>query len=296
MTLHLSSIIAQTARNLKHTWGTQLMTLITVSLSVLMFSFFFLIFLNLKQAGGQISKNIRLIIYLNDEIPAAAQPQYIQKIKSFNQVDKIIFKTRNDALRQLRQQLGKDGDILDDLTAGFLPPSIEVYPARDLVSLAKIKQFSDFLATLPGAQKVQYGRKWIERLGYFTQLVRLIVLLSGGLLVLTATFMVSSTIRLTVVSRNSELEILHILGASKSYIQMPLIIEGLLQGLIGSGLGLFCLYFLFNYIKSRFTGPGLMSIIHFSFLPHPTTAAILIISILLCTTGSIISIRKFLRF
>ncbi len=293
--MNLSSIFTQTCRNLKHTWGTQIMTLITVSLSVLIFSFFFLVFLNLKQAGVHLSKNIKLIIYLDDEIPAPLQPQYIKKINSFNKVDKIVFKTRNDALNHLSKQLGPDKDVLADLTPDFLPPSIEIYPAKDLASLARIKQFSDFLSTLPGAQKVQYGREWIERLGYFTQLIRLIVFLSGSLLVLTATVMVSSTIRLTVVSRSMELEILQIMGASKAYIQMPLIIEGLLQGVLGSGIGLACLYFLFSYIKLRFTGPGLLSIIHYSFLPPPITAAILIISILLCTMGSIVSIRKSLN-
>jgi len=295
MTLHLSSIIIQTARNLKHTWGTQIMTLITVSLSVLIFSFFSLIFLNLKQAGAQLGENIRLIIYLDHEIPLAVQPQYIKKIQSFNKVEKIVFKSRDAALAHLSKQLGQDSDVLADLNSDFLPPSIEVYPAKDLESLSRIKQFSDFLTTLPGAQKVQYGREWIERLGYFTQLIKLIVLLSGGLLVLTATFMVSSTIRLTVVSRNNELEILRILGASKSYIQLPLIIEGFLQGILGSAIGLLCMHFLFSYVKSRFAGPGLLSIIHFSFLPTPITAAILLISIFLCTFGSIISIRKFLN-
>jgi cell division transport system permease protein len=271
------------------------MTLITVSLSVLIFSFFFLVFLNLKQVGAQLGTNIRLIIYLDDEIPAAIQPQYIKKITSFNKVEKIVFKTRKDALANLSKQLGSDKDVLTDLKADFLPPSIEIYPRRDLASLTRIKDFSDFLSTLPGARKVQYGREWIERLGYFTQLIRLIVVLSGSLLVLTATFMVSSTIRLTVVSRDTELEILRILGASKGYIQIPLIIEGTLQGILGSGLGLLCLYLLFSYIRDRFTGPGLLSIINFSFLPPPVTAAILISSILLCTLGSIISIRKFLN-
>lgn len=293
--MNLSSILVQTSRNLKQTWGTQMMTLITVSLSVLIFSFFFLVFLNLKHAGVRLGENIRIIIYLNSEIPLSSQPQIIKKIKSFDKVEKIVFKTRDAAFADLAKQLGPDRDVLNDLNADFLPPSIEVYPAKNLASLARIKQFSDFLATLPKARKVQYGRGWIERLGYFTQLIRLIVLLSGGLLVLTATFMVSSTIRLTVVSRHTELELLGIFGASKGYIRIPLIIEGLLQGLLGSGLGLACLYFLFSWIKTRFTGPGLLNIVHFSFLSSSIITAILVISILLCTTGSIISIRKFLR-
>ena len=158
-----------------------------------------------------------------------------------------------------------------------------------------LKDFSDYLSTLPGAKKVQYGQNWIERLGHFTQLTRLIVLMSGALLVLTATFMVSSTIRLTVVTRHAELEILRLMGASKGYIQFPLILEGLLQGLFGSGLGLAFLYFIYTWIKTRFEGPSFLDIFRFTFMPIPIVIAILAVSIGLCSIGSIISIRKFLR-
>lgn len=271
------------------------MTLMTVSLSVLIFSFFFLVYLNLQKAGAHLGENIRLIIYLDDEIPPVLQPRLEEKIRKFSEVENIVFKSRQHAFAHLAKQLGDDHDILADLDPGFLPPSIEVYPAKNLKALASIKDFSEYLATLPGAQKVQYGKNWIERLGYFTQLTRLVVLLSGGLLVLTATFMVSSTIRLTVVTRQAELEILRLLGAAKTYIQFPLIIEALLQGLLGATLGLSCLYLVFLWIKNKFSGPSFLDLFNFTFMPPPIVAGILLASITLCTIGSCISIRKFLR-
>ena len=291
----LASITTQTSRNLKQTWGSQLMTLLTVSLSVLIFSFFFLVYLNLQKAGVQLGAHIRLIVYMEDEVAPPMRPQIERKIRNFSGVEKIVFKSREDAYNHLNQQLGPDQDVLTDLDSSFLPPSIEVYPAKSLKTMARLKDFSDYLSTLPGAKKVQYGQNWIERLGHFTQLTRLIVLMSGALLVLTATFMVSSTIRLTVVTRHAELEILKLMGASKGYIQFPLILEGLLQGLLGSGLGLACLYFIYIWIKTKFEGPGFLDIFSFTFMPIPIVIAILAVSIGLCSIGSIISIRKFLR-
>lgn len=288
-------IITQTARNISQTIGSQIMTLITVSLSVLIFSFFFLVFFNLQRSGIQLGEYIKLIVYLDQE-PTATEKTLLEKqIKSFAPVEKIVFKSRQEAFQQLSRHLGPDKDLLADLKPDFLPPSLEVYPARNLTALGNIKQFSDFLATLPGAQKVQYGREWIERLASFTQLVRLIVYLSGGLLVLTSTFMVSSTIRLTVVTRQAELEILRLLGAESVYIKAPLFLEGLIQGILGSGLGLFCLHGLYSWVQRRFSGQSLLDIIAFSFLPSTMVASIFAASILLCTVGSLISIRKFLR-
>jgi len=289
------SILSQTARNLSQTLGSQIMTMATVSLSVLIFSFFFLVFLNLQRTGIQLGEYIKIIVYLDEEPTATEKPLIEKQIRDFGPVDSVVFKSRAEALAQLDRHLGPDRDLLADLSPDFLPPSIEVHPARSLTALTRLKEFSDFLATLPKATKVQYGREWIERLASLTQLVRLIVYLSGGLLVLTSTFMVSSTIRLTVVTRQAELEVLRLLGADSAYIKTPLFLEGLIQGACGSGAGLLCLYGLFTWVQGHFSGHSALNMLTFAFLPGEAVILILVVSIALCTLGSLISIRKFLR-
>jgi cell division transport system permease protein len=271
------------------------MTLATVSLSVFMFSFFFLVYINMLNTGDRLGDNIRIIVYMENEVLPDMEQQLSNTIRQFSPVEKIVFKSRQDAFADLSGQLDDDRDVLFDLGSDFLPPSIEVYPKRDLKSLAKIKLFSDFLSQLPGAVKVQYGRDWIERFGTFTQLVQFIVLCSGFLLILTATFMVASTIRLTVVSRQSELEILRLLGATTAYFQTPLILEGIAQGLGGSIIGLACLFSLYSWIKIKFAGPSFLEIFKLTFLPSSAAFSILFVSVILCTVGSYISIRKFLK-
>jgi len=291
----LPYILTQTGRNLRQTWGTQVMTLLTVSLSVLIFAFFFLVYANFLKVGAKLGDELRLIVFLHEEIVPELQPQIIRKIRDFSEVEKVIFISRQEAFDRLSKQLDQDRDILTDLGNDFLPPSIEVYPDKSLKSLARIKQFSDYLATLPGADKVQYGHDWVERFGYVTNLLRLIVVLSGGLLIMTTVFMVSYTIRLTVIARRDELEVFRMLGATNSYIQGPLLFEGLLQGLLGSAIGLASLFALFLWIKDRFSGPGLLKLFDFTFFSSTTTGIILCASILLCAGGSLFSIRKFLR-
>ena len=290
-----STILVQTNRNLHKTWPTQFMTLLTVSLSVLIFSFFFLIYTNMIKAGERLGDDLRLTIYLEDEPVLGMQSQLVKKITDFNPVEEIRFTSREDAYNRLATQLGDNVDVLDDLDSSFLPPSIEVYPKKDLNNLTQIKRFSEYLSTLPGAIKVQYGQEWIERFNYFTKLLRVIVILSGALLILTATFMVAYTIRLAVVARQAELEILRLLGATNGYIRTPFLIEGLLQGLLGSTLGLAALFFLFRWIQLRFSGPGILQLIEFSFFSPTIIGIIIAVSITLCTGGSFSSMRKFMR-
>ena len=290
-----STILVQTNRNLQKTWPTQFMTLLTVSLSVLIFSFFFLIYTNMIKAGERLGDDLRLTIYLEDEPVLEMQSQLVRKITNFNPVEEIRFTSRDDAYNRLATQLGDNVDVLDDLDPSFLPPSIEVYPKKNLTTLAQIKRFSEYLSTLPGAIKVQYGQEWIERFNYFTQLLRIIVLLSGALLILTTTFMVAYTIRLAVIARQAELEILRLLGATNGYIRTPFLIEGLLQGLLGSTLGLVALFFLFRWIQLRFSGPGILQLVEFTFFSPTIIGIIMAVSITLCTGGSFSSMRKFMR-
>ena len=289
------SIFRQTGRNLRQTWTTQFMTCLTVSLSVLIFSFFYLIYLNILNAGDKVTDDLRLVVYLTEEPGPELQEQLRLKISQFDQVQEIKFISKKEAYNRFADQLGDNRDVLTDMPTDFLPASIEVVPLKNLRSLSQIKLFSEYLATLPGSQKVQYGQKWVERFYYFTQLLSIIVLLSGCLLILTATFMVASTIRLTILGRQEELELLRLVGATNNYIRTPFLLEGILQGLTGSLLGLTSLYILFQWTTRHFSGAGFLDLFTFTFFPPRIIITIILLSIVLCTAGSYTSMQKFLR-
>lgn len=288
-------ILIQTGRNLRQTWETQIMTLLTVTLSVLIFAFFFLVYTNMLQAGDRLGGGIRLVAFLDEEVLPQQQAGLAEKIRTFGEVEKIVFVSRAEAFSRLGDRLGNDRDVLDDLGAGFLPPSIEVYPKRTLRSLARIDLFSERLLELPGVAKVQYGKEWLSRFATFTGIMRTVVFASGGLLVAGMVFMVSYTIRLTVAARRHELEMLTLLGATSTYIRLPLLLEGVLQGLTGAGLGLGALYLFFLWVSRHIGEPGFLQLFAFVFFPPATTAAILLATIALCACGSLASIRRFLR-
>jgi len=289
------AIIRQVFRNFRQTWLSQFMTLLTVSLSVFIFAFFYLVYNNMLTIGDKLGYDLRLIVYLEEEPIPELQEQLKRKILAFDEVEDIQFISKAEAFKRFRAQLGDDDDVLDDMPQDFLPASIEVVPLKNLRSLNQVKLFSEYLSKLPGTIKVQYGQDWIERFYYFTRLVSIIVVLSAGLLILTSVFMVSYKIRLTIIGRKQELELLKLVGATNNYIRTPFFIEGFLHGLLGSTIGLAALFGLFSWIKLKFSGPGILTIFEFSFFEPPALVMLAIISVLLCTTGSYTSMRKYLR-
>lgn len=291
----LSAILRQVGRNLRQTWMSQLMTFLTVSLSVLIFAFFYLVYTNMLNVGNRLGDDLRLIVYLDEEPGPAMEEQLRRKITNFDEVESIRFISSEQAYDRFAKKLGNDSDVLSDMPKNFLPASIEVVPLKSLRGFSQVKLFSDYLAGLPGTEKVQFGEEWVERFYYFTRLLSIVVLLSGILLILTATFMVAYTIRLTILGRQAELELLKLVGATNSYIRTPFLMEGVIQGLMGSLLGLSSLYLLFRWINFRFSGPGLLNLFEFNFFSPVVSIGIIIVSILLCTLGGYTSIQKVLR-
>lgn len=288
-------ILQQTYRSMLFTWKSQIMALFTVSLSVLIFSFFYLIYTNALHIGEDLGNDLRLIVYLEEEPAPAMKEQYQMKILKFDQVERIEFISSQQAYKRFEHQLGENKDVLTGVPDNFLPPSIEVYPIRSLDSLSRIKRFSDYLQTLPGVLKVQYGKEWIERFYSFIQLMRVVTVLSASLLIMTTTFMVAHTIRLALVSRQQELELLRLLGATNNYIRMPFLMEGACQGLLGATSGIVALFMLFKWINLQFAGPAMHTILPFSFFPWQVTLSIIGIATLLCAAGSFSTTRKILQ-
>ena len=231
----LFAVLSQTWRNIIETWRSQLLSLVTITLSVLIFAFFYLVYMNALHAGDLLNNDLRLIVYLEEQPDHALQEEYRHKIGKFDQVEKIEFVSRLEAYDRFKEQLNENQDVLQEIPHDFLPASIEIFPKRNLDTLSRIKLFSEYLQSLPGVLKVQYGREWVERFFSFIQLLRIIVFLSGALLVLTTTFMMGHSIRLTMLTRKKELELLRLVGASDNYIRFPFFLEGAILGASGPG-------------------------------------------------------------
>lgn len=289
------AVISQTWRNIIETWQSQLFSLMTITLSVLIFAFFYLVYMNALHAGDRLNNDLRLIVYLEEQPDYALQEEYRYKIEKFDKVEKIEFVSRLEAYDRFKEQLNENQDVLQEVPHNFLPASIEIYPKRSLDTLSRIKLFSKYLQSLPGVLKVQYGREWVERFYSFIQLLRIIVFLSGALLVLTTTFMMGHSIRLTMLTRKKELELLRLVGASDNYIRVPFFLEGALLGAVGAGAGIGALYLLFSWIAFHFSGQGVSQMFSFSFFSESSVGIIILLAMLLCAGGSFTSTHKILN-
>ena len=143
------------------------------------------------------------------------------------------------ALRQLSEELGDQAHVLDGVGPGVVPDAVDVRAPG--ITLEGARALADDLRAVPGVAEVDYGNAWLEKLELLVSRARVAALILFVALALATAVLVGNTLRLAVLARREEIEILKLVGATDAFVSTPFLIEGLLQGLGGAALAVVAL-------------------------------------------------------
>ncbi len=273
----------------------QLITTMVVSLSILIFAFFTLLYFNLQHFVDRFGAELGLVVFLTEDTPKDRIPSLYQKLTGLSEVEKVTYISSEEAFGRLEKLLKDEKEVLEGVDPQFLPPSFEIQVNRAVFQLKRIKQLAGEIDKWPEVSKVQFGQEWIDRLYVFSGLVRIIVAITGLLLLFTAAFVVTNTIKLTVYARQEELKIIRLVGATNIFIQGPFLVEAFLQGLLGSSLALGVVFACYRFFQGLEAKSELLRGVNICFIPWQYTVAIIASSVLLCVLGTVLAMRRSLR-
>ena len=272
-----------------------LVTLSTIAISMLILGLFALIYLNAQHFLHQWGDELQVTAYLEETLSPEQAEELRSKVANWSAVEEITYVSKEHALARFRSQLREYAGILEGLRANPLPASLELKLRPQVSRSGNIEELSTRLKRLPGVSEVQYGKRWVAKLRIFVEVLKLVGITIGGLLLLATIFVVSNTIRLTFYSRQEELEIMRLVGATDLFIKAPFLIEGLLHGLCGALLATGGLLLLVFLLFSQLHLPLRLALVP-GFKPAvQLIAGFLFLGLLLGGLGSTISLRRFLR-
>jgi cell division transport system permease protein len=211
---------------------------------MLIFSSFSLIAFNLTSFLKAWEEKIEIIAYLKKGVALSDVEGLSKKIRQFEGVEAVEYVSSYDAMAFMEMKLGHQKNLLDGIQPGILPSSFEIRLMKDFRNTNSMKGIVTQLRQLPQIDEIQYGQEWVETFLTLAHLFRITQWVLGGLLLIGIIFITFNTLQLTISSRKEEIEIMHILGASPAFIQVPFYIEGLIQGLVGTGLAILFLFYL----------------------------------------------------
>lgn len=234
-------------------------------------------------------------IFLEDEITRTQLQEIEKKAKETDKILYVIFKSKDEALEEMKEGLGEEGYLLDGLEKNPLPHTL-------ILKLKDIEYAEDVVKSienLDGIEEVQYNYDIIEKLVVFTNYIRTGGLIIVLILILVSIFIISNTIKLTVTARKREINIMKYVGATNGYIRGPFVIEGVVFGLIGAIISILAVNYGYNYF---FNAANDRLYVLFTVYLVPPKALMQDISIIFIAIGagigalgSLVSMKRFLN-
>ena len=257
------------------------------------------IFLALMLNLNHVATNLEEDVHIKALIELTAEEEEIEQIKSeiedMAEVETIEFSTKDQELESLIADMGEEGKVW------------EMYQQDNPLNHAYIVKTEDpqdtelvasKIESIENIYEVEYGKDVVENLFQFNSYARSIgiVLIIG--LIFTAIFLISNTIKITIMARKKEIGIMKLVGATNGFIRWPFFVEGLLLGVLGSIIPILIVIFGYFYIE-KFVNFGqqfyFIELLPFNQLAWQLSLIILAIGAGIGVWGSVMSVRKFLK-
>lgn len=284
-------LIGEAFRDLRRAGRVAISAIVLIMLSLGAVGSFLLLSGNLGKAVTAWRDRLRIIVYLKQEPSTAASSALVRRVEALPGVAAVRYVSRADALAVLKQTLGKESGAAENLTANPLPASLEVTPSAEAATPDGARQLIERLAALPEAEEVSGGVEWVEKLARLQRLVTLVGLGFGAVLAVAAILTVTTATTLVLHARRHETEIMRLVGAPEFTIRLPLLLQGMVQGLLGAALALAALALAHTFIAPKLAPLMVVALglVRVEFLPLTQVLAIAAAGTILGALGGVLA-------
>ena len=283
----LGFLIGEALRDLRRGGRVAVSAILLITLSLAALGGFWLVSSNIGQATDHWRNRVRIIVFLKKDAGASEASALVERVTAMPGVAAVRYVGKAEALGTLKEVLGKDASVADQLPANPLPASLEVTPTAEGATPDGARGLIERLAALPEAEEVVGGSQWIERLAQGRRLLNAIGIGIGAVLALAAILTVTTATTLVLHARRQETEIMRLVGASELMVRLPLLLQGMMQGLLGSVLSIWILVGSFALVAPRLEPliHQTLGVEHLGFLRPYNVVALMIVGTVLGAFG-----------
>ena len=300
----------QSIKNLRRNGWMTVAAVSSVTITLVLVGVFLAVILNTTKLASDLENNVRISTFLklgvhddskelvdaNDQSKKVTNPDYhkIEKaIKAVPNVAKVTYSSKENELEKLTKSLGSTWNMFK----GDSNPLYDVYivEADKPVNVTKV---AANIGKLDGVERADYGGANTKRIFGLSKVIRTWGLAAAGLLLVVAIFLISNTIRMTILSRQREIQIMRLVGAKNGYIRWPFFLEGAWVGVLGAILPSLLIGFFYRIgyvgLQKSLAQQDLYLLNPSTFVPQLILLMVLV-GMVIGSIGSIISMRRFLK-
>lgn len=285
----------------KSMWRNRMMGLASISsvtAVLIILGFVLIIVLNVNNVALVAKETFdEIAVYLDDDVDEKQIEELGKAFKNIDGVMEVAFQTKEYALEKLKKDWGENAYLLEGVRNNSLPNTFIV----QLKDVSKSEYVESQLRTFEGVEKVQYHKDAVNSLIRIADFVKKIGTGVILLLLLISVFIISNTIKITVLNRQKEIELMQYIGATNGYVRGPFMVEGIMLGFFGSIIAILLIAlgykYITNYLAIRFVTvlSGMSGyIVGVDMILNDLIIIFLTIGIGIGILGSLISLKKFL--
>lgn len=214
-------------------------------------------------------------------------------IRTLSNVRDVQFITREEAMEKYKSNF-EDTSIFEGIDASVFRNRYVVY-LNDITLMSPTAQA---LKAIPGIADVSAEESIAQGFITVRNVVSVVTAVLVVILLVVSIFMMSNTIKLATFTRREEIAVMKMVGAGNGFIRFPFVVEGLILGLLGAGIGFLMEWGIYNLISSRIMnsfGGNLFSAMPFSVIMTPLLAVYLALGVLVGAFGGAMAIRNYLK-
>ncbi len=269
-------------------------SIICTTITLILVAIAMVVTANVNYVTKSMEEELTVVVYAKKETTEEQLKTIENKIRNMSEVEEVVFKSKEE----WRAEMMSYSETLE-VTLDYLEnnPLLDSYivKVREVDNLAKVAKE---IRTLEGIESANYGEGMVEEIISVFDIIKMATIVIVIALVIVTAFLISNTIKLTIFSRRSEIEIMRLVGSSNISIKMPFVIEGFLLGIIGSlvpiGLCIYGYILMYEKLGGSISFSAIELIKPMPFVMY-ISLALLLIGSLVGMFGSSRAVRKYLK-
>jgi len=207
------------------------LTLVVIGITLALPAMLYVLVDNVQRLGAGLETGGQISAYLRRDLSESSRHHLMGEIRALPGVRHLRYISRAEALAEFRRHSGF-GTALEALSDNPLPAVLVVQPDTT-ASPSTIEALRQSLSRLNGVESATLDLAWVQRLHAILVLAGRGVWLLAGLLAVAVLLIIGNTIRLAVLNRQTEIEIIQLVGGTPAFIRRPFLYAGMFQGLLG---------------------------------------------------------------
>lgn len=244
-------VLRETGQNLWRNILLAVATVVTVGVSLAMFGGFMLFQVAVDSATARWQDGVEFIVWMNTDAGTDQDSSVRNQLDESPGVDRWEYVDRQQSYEEFKEFFEDTPEVLDIFTSEGVPPYYRVAPTDADPDV--VEELGSQFKGKPGVRTVTFAGDVIRDVQNLSNRAGRVLFIGSIVLLSASTLLILNTLAVAISNRRTEIEIMRLVGATKWFIRVPFMLEGLVQGLLGAVVAMVSNSLLRNYVIEQFS-------------------------------------------